>query len=94
MDYNFRDRIKEKMNEIDGLTALQPCSPQFNSWRRSTEDLIRSCFGNGKELESFNAIFYTPLFLSCRMNDSAFTEAYRKGLEEARALLSKLTGAF
>ncbi len=93
MDQNFRDRIEEKIKEIDHLVPLQPCSPHFNSWRQSTEDLIRSGFGEGRELESFNAIFYTPLFLSCRMNDAAFAEAYRKGLEEARALLSRLTGA-
>jgi len=94
MNKNFRAQISAKMTEIDGLAALQPCSPQFNSWRRLTEDLIRSRFGDGKELESFNAIFYSPLFLSCRMGDAVFAEAYRKGLEEARALLSKLTGAF
>jgi len=53
----------------------------------STEELLMQAFGNGRELESFNAIFYTPLFLSCRMNDSTFTEAFRKGLQEARMLL-------
>lgn len=90
MDRELRARIASKVDEIDRLAALPPCSPPFNSWRRETEDLIRSCCGEGRELESFNAVFYTPLFLSCRMNDAAFTDAYRRGLEEARGLLSKL----
>ncbi len=94
MNQNFRDQITKKIQEMDQLASLQPCSPPFNSWRRETEELILQAFGDGKELESFNAIFYTPLFLSCRMNDAVFSAAYRKGLEEARALLSKLTGAF
>ncbi|MEN6464785.1 MAG: hypothetical protein ABFD62_06360 [Syntrophaceae bacterium] len=88
MEKNARDQIAAKIEEINGLAGLQPCSPAFNLWRKSTGDLILQIFGEGRELESFNAIFYTPLFLSCRMNDSAFTEAYRKGLEEARALLA------
>jgi hypothetical protein len=90
MDENLRDQITARMKEIDGLAGLAPCSPEFNSWRKSTEELILRNFGNGRELESFNAIFYTPLFLSCRMSDAAFTEAYRKGLEEARVLLAGL----
>lgn len=89
LDQIFRDRITAKVNEIDGLTAQQPCSPQFNSWRKATEGLIMNAFGEGKELEDFNAIFYTPLFLICRMNDAVFKEAYLKGLEEARLLLGK-----
>jgi len=90
MNENFRDQLAGKIEEIDRLAVLQPCSPQFNSWRKSTEGLILETFGDGKELESFNAIFFTPLFLSCRMNDAVFKEAYLQGLEEARLLLSKL----
>lgn len=93
MNEKFHHQLIEKMREIDELDALQPCSPLFNSWRKSTEGMIREIFGDGGELESFNAIFYTPLYLSCRMNDSAFSEAYRQGLEEARALLSRLSRA-
>lgn len=90
MDKDSRAWIAAKMKEMDGLADLQPCSPRFNSWRQSTEELLKQIFGEGKELESFNAIFFTPLFLSCRMSDAAFIEAYYKGLEEARALLSRL----
>jgi len=91
MNENFRDQLAGKIEEIDRLAGLQPCSPRFNSWRKTTEGLILQIFGDGKELESFNAIFYTPLFLSCSMKDSVFTEAYRKGLEDARELLVKLS---
>lgn len=92
MDKDLCAQFAARLEEIDGLAGLAPCSPAFNSWRKSTEELILRIFGSGREIESFNAIFYTPLFLSCRMKDAAFTEAYRKGLEEARALLSRLTG--
>lgn len=90
MDDNYRDQIAARLKEIDGLAARQSCSPEFNLWRKKTEGLILQIFGDGKELESFNSIFYTPVFLSCRMDDSVFAEAYRKGLEEARALLGKI----
>jgi len=87
---SFHKRVSSKIAQIDSLSGLQCCSARFNSWRESTEALIRDHFGPGRELDDFNAIFYTPLFLSCRMDDSAFDEACRKGLEEARTLLARL----
>jgi hypothetical protein len=86
----FRKYLSSKIEEIESLAALQSCSPQFNSWRKSTEDLILQMFGDGEELDSFNSIFYSPVFLSCCMDDSAFTEAFRQGLGEARRVLESL----
>ncbi len=86
----FRKNLSSKIEEIESLAALQSCSPQFNSWRKSTEDLILQMFGDGEELDSFNSIFYSPVFLSCCMDDSAFTEAFQQGLGEARRVLESL----
>lgn len=86
----FRKNLSSKIEEIESLAARQSCSPQFNSWRTSTEELIRDYFGEGNETESFNAIFYSPLFLSCSMDDTAFAESYLRGLEEARKVLETI----
>ncbi len=86
----FCKSLSSKIDEIESLAALESSAPRFNSWRKSTEELIREYFGEGNETESFNAIFYSPLFLSCSMDDTAFTESYLGGLKEARAVLETI----
>jgi hypothetical protein len=45
---------------------------------------------NSAEVREINAIGYTPEFLTCRMGDEAFDEAFRCGLAEARLFLQSL----
>jgi hypothetical protein len=83
--------LRECCRQIESLKGRQAFSPEFTAWRRETESLIDKLFGReGTVLEDFRAIYYTPIFLTCRMGDEAFTEAYREGLEKARVLLSGL----
>ena len=66
-------------------------SQEFNLWRKETEETLTTLFGeDSAEVREFNDIYYTPVFLTCRMGDEAFDEAFRNGLEEARGFLSEL----
>ena len=66
-------------------------SGEFGEWRKRTEETLKVLFGkDSAEVQEFNAIYYTPVFLTCRMGDEAFDEAFRSGLKEATEFLLTL----
>jgi hypothetical protein len=82
-------QLTRKLDQIDGLKSSSPCSFEFNSWHEETENLIELIFGEDNGfIEDFQAIYFTPLFLSCRTNDTTFTKAFQGGLDEACSLLN------
>jgi hypothetical protein len=84
-------KLKRQQEEIEGLGQGSSSSREFSSWRQETEKTLKALFGkDSAEVQEFNAIYYTPVFLTCRMGDEAFEEAYRNGLEEARVFLLSL----
>jgi len=84
----FRAELQTRIAGIDKLRNVSFYSPAFQIWHRETEDLLVRMFGaDSSPTEDFQAILFTPLFLSCRCGDTVFTEAYEKGLEEARYIL-------
>jgi len=87
-DILARVELQDRIAGIDELGKVSFYSQDFQIWRRETEDLLVRMFGTASSpVEDFQAILFTPLFLSCRCGDTIFTEAYEKGLEEAGALL-------
>lgn len=85
------EELKKQIDAIDGLRDQTAVSGGFARWRKQTEETLKSLYGDeSAEVREFTSIYYTPLFLSCRMGDEAFDEAYRNGLEEARTLLSAM----
>jgi len=86
------DELEKRCREITGLLRQADAySPSFQAWRQDVESLLRTLFGADSEpLERFHAIYYTPLFLSCRIDLDVFPEAFRDGLAEARRLLQEL----
>jgi len=83
--------IKFQINAIDGLHGKSAVSAEFAEWRKRTEETLNALFGkHSAEVQEFNAIYYTPVFLTCCMGDEAFDEAFRGGLEEAKVLLLSL----
>ena len=86
------EKLKNQIASIDDLKEkASSASPEFVSWRKETEALLVEIFGaDATEVQDFNAIYFTPVFLTCRMGDEAFDEALQKGLEEARAYLQSL----
>jgi len=83
--------IKLQIGAIDGLHGKSSVSAEFATWRVQTEEILNALFGkHSAEVQEFNAIYYTPVFLTCCMGDEAFDEAFRGGLAEARLLLLSL----
>ena len=83
--------IKFQLDAIDELCGKSAASGEFGQWRRQTEDILKALVGeNSAEVQEFNAIYYTPVFLTCRMGHEAFDEAFRGGLAEARLFLQSL----
>jgi|GEM_PF-491821 hypothetical protein len=81
-------RLEKHVNELDRIGQGNCSSREFILWRRQTEATLKALYGEeSTEVQDFNAIYYAPVFLTCRMGDEAFEEAYRNGLEEARRLL-------
>jgi hypothetical protein len=84
-------RLKDRIGEMEGLGKTSTASPVFMAWRRETEGVLKELFGDeSAEAQEFNAIYYTPVFLTCRMDDGAFEEAFHNGLMEAEILLQSL----
>ena len=81
-------QLNRQLDQVEDLRSASPCSFEFNSWYEETENLIELIFGeDAGYVEDFQAIYFTPLFLSCRTNDITFTEAFQGGLDEACSLL-------
>jgi hypothetical protein len=86
-----RNKLQRQIDAIEKLGKASSASPEFMTWRRETEDVLKKLFGeDSAEVQDFNSIYFTPVFLTCRMGDEAFDEAYRNGLEEARVFLLSL----
>jgi hypothetical protein len=84
-------RLKEQIDNIGAFKKGFPVSPEFMVWRKETEEVLRRLFGeDSPEVRDFSEIYYTPIFLSCRMDDEAFEDAFRNGIEEAGDLLSRM----
>jgi hypothetical protein len=85
------EKLKIQTEAIEKLEKASSASPEFMAWRKETEGVLGELFGgDSAEAQGFNVIYYTPVFLTCRMGDEAFDEAYRNGLEEARVFLLSL----
>ncbi len=85
-----RDRLAAQLAKIEVLIHNSSCySGDFADWRRETEALLEMIYGrDSRPCQDFQAVMFTPLFLSCRDGDAVFAEAYRQGLADARVLLN------
>ncbi len=78
----------ECYKHVEGLKEKPSYSPEFLRWRQATEALLGRIFGEESgQVQNFKAIYYNPLFLSCRTGDADFEAAYRDGIEQARKLI-------
>jgi hypothetical protein len=91
MKKHLQESLQQRIAEMEGIAKTSSVSAEFRSWRSATETMLKELFGEDSgEVMDFNAIYFTPVFLSCRMDDGAFEEAFRGGLEEAKRFLSGL----
>jgi len=84
----FLNRLAEQLGKLEALKNFSFYSREFGAWRQETGELLAEAYGrDSHSCQVFQAIMYTPLFLSCRGGDTAFAEAYEQGLAEAQTLL-------
>ena len=84
----MKKKLQIQLDAIEGLKGKSAVSAEFSTWRVQTEETLKVLYGEGSsEVQDFNAIYYTPVFLTCRIGDEAFEEAFRNGLDEAEDLL-------
>lgn len=73
------------------LKAVSRSGPEFTKWQRDTEIAIERIFGSqSRNLEDFKSVRYSLGAFSSLTPDSAFDEAYQRGLKNAAAVLESM----
>ena len=84
----YPDLLRGQLEKIPGLRKVSFYTQEFGNWHKETGELMEKVFGgNSHVCQDFQAVMFTPLFLSCRGGDTVFAEAYQQGLTEVQALL-------
>jgi hypothetical protein len=84
-------KLRRQLELVGRLHSTPRNSPEFQKWRRDTEVAIENIFGGDtRHLRDFSSIRYTPGSYSMRDAEAAFNEAFRKGLQNAQAILSSM----
>jgi hypothetical protein len=74
--------LKERANP---LANLRRGNQDFKKWHRGTEVAIERIFGEGtRHLKDFANIHYSLMAFSSATPDSAFDDAYRRGVRTDR----------
>lgn len=73
------------------LSNIDSSDPAFTKWHRDTEIAIERIFGaQSRNLSDFNDVRYSLGVFTTSTPDSEFARAYRRGLENAAAILSSM----
>lgn len=83
--------IQDKLDAIDRLAKIERGSPEFTKWRRDTEVALERIFGlESRHKTDFTDIRYSLSVFSSGTRDSAFQDAYVRGLNNAKAILASI----
>lgn len=85
------ERLQRSLDAIQGLRRLPRGSQEFTKWHRDTKIAIANTFGKDEQhVADFTEIRYT--LTSCTMGtpDSAWEDAYRRGLDCAEPILRSM----
>jgi hypothetical protein len=82
--------LERQRTAIDGLRSSRR-SPEFTKWQRDTEVAIQRIFGtDSRHKEDFSRIHYHLSAFSSGTPDSEFHNAYLRGLDTAKSILSSM----
>lgn len=85
------DILTRQREATKALANTDTSDPAFTKWRRDTEIAIERIFGTqSRNLSDFKSVSYSLIAFSTSTPDSEFLWAYRRGLEEAAAILSSM----
>lgn len=83
--------ILGKISQIDELRMMPRNCPQFVKWKRDTEVALEKVFGTeSRHATDFTKIKYSLSIFSTSTPDSAFQDAYVRGLQKAKAILESI----
>ncbi len=83
--------LQRQIQRIDDVEKRPRFSPEFQKWKRDTEVAIENTFGtNTRHSADFARVSYSLGGFSSSTPPSEFEEAFRRGLENARAVLQSL----
>jgi predicted nucleotide-binding protein len=84
-------KLNELIGQIDLLKTKSKRSPDFIRWKRDVEIAITYIFGDGtRHIVDFKEIRYSLGSFSSNTPSSAFEEAFRRGLDNARVILESM----
>ena len=85
------ERLENLKVRADQLAGLPRGSQDFKKWHRDTEVAIERVFGEGtRHLKDFTDIRYSLSMFSSKTPDSAFDNAYSRGVRNAISVLESL----
>lgn len=85
------ERLNKAIDEIADLSQRRNGSPEFEKWHRNTEIAIANTFGEkSRHVKDFTDVYYSVFIMSDSTPDSAFQEAYIRGLESAKSVLQSM----
>ena len=85
--------LKTQSKETEELLNTKRDSSQFKGWKTKTARLLERIFGaDSSHLKDFKDINYDLGFFSSQTPDYKFENVYKKGLENARAVLDSIIG--
>lgn len=84
------ERRDAQRRVIPSLQSMRRGSDEFKKWYRDSTVAIRYVFGDGHHLKEFETVRYSLSVFSSGTPDSAFQEAYLKGLGQAGAVLASM----
>ncbi len=83
--------IERQMALIPSLKQTESYSDSFKKWMRDTEVALERIFGcESRHKTDFSDISYSLSMCTSSTPDSAFEEAYRRGLDEANSIPSSM----
>lgn len=85
------EKLQRQLAEIPPLLRLRRGTPEFKRWHRNTEIAIENVFGHDtRHIKDFTSLRYSLGAFSSATPDSAFQEAYQRGLANAQQILGSM----
>jgi hypothetical protein len=85
------EKLQRQLTQVDALLRLRRGSPEFKRWHRNTEIALENVFGSDtRHIKDFTSLRYSLGVFSNATPDSAFQEAYQRGLANAQQVLRSM----
>jgi REase_DpnII-MboI len=83
--------LQEQLDAIGTIEGHRREWHFFQKWHRDTEVVIERVFGkSSRHAADFHLVRFTPIAVSSGTSDATYDDAYRRGLEHARAVLTSM----